>query len=106
MIALWNNLDNPGRIRAGQQLAIYLDDAGFSAKEQQQLASLTQKRAPSVSSPSAEGQITYYQVKKGDTLWTISRQFDLNMDKLRRWNSLTSDLIHPGTKLLIKTASL
>ncbi|MDR9501129.1 MAG: LysM peptidoglycan-binding domain-containing protein [Desulfurivibrionaceae bacterium] len=106
MIALWNNLDNPGRIRAGQQLAIYLDDAGFSAKEQQQLASLTQKRAPSSPSPAAAGQITYYQVKKGDTLWTISRQFDLNMDKLRRWNSLTSDLIHPGTKLLIKTASL
>ncbi len=107
MIAIWNNLDDLGRIRAGQQLAIYLDDASFAKKEQERLASLATPIVPPASSEqTADGKLIYYNVKQGDSLWTISRQFNLNMDKIRRWNSLKDDVIHPGTKLLIKTASL
>ncbi len=106
MIAIWNNLDDLGRIRAGQQLAIYLEDATFAKKEQERLASLATASLPPASPQSVDGKVIYYHVKRGDTLWNISRQFNLNMDKIRRWNSLDNDVIHPGTKLLIRTASL
>ncbi len=106
MIAIWNNLEDLGRIRAGQQLAIYLDDASFAKKEQERLASLSAPIELPSTSESTDSKVIYYHVKQGDTLWTISRQFKLNMDKIRRWNSLKNDIIHPGTKLLIRTASL
>jgi membrane-bound lytic murein transglycosylase D len=107
MVALWNNLDNLGHIRAGQQLAIYLDDASFAKKEQEHLATLAQNsEAPASAQIEADDRIIYYHVKQGDTLWAISRQFNLNMDKIRRWNSLTDDVIQPGTRLLIRTASI
>lgn len=107
MIAIWNNLDDLGRIRAGQQLAIYLDDASQAEREQERLARLAQSSTPPpTSSANPDGKVIYYQVKQGDSLWTIARRFNLEMDQIRRWNTLKNDTIHPGTKLLIRTASL
>ncbi len=109
MIAIWNNLDNLAQIRAGQQLAIYLEEG--KTPEKMTLASAPARSAAKTGITSTEqtasgGRVTYYHVKSGDTLWTISRQFKLTMDKIRRWNSLKDDVIHPGTKLLVKTAAL
>jgi membrane-bound lytic murein transglycosylase D len=108
LVAIWNNLDDLGRIRAGQQLAIYLDDAHQAKKAQEKFATLAKNSPPPTVTEveGGDGQIVYYNVKRGDTLWNISRQFNLDMEKIRRWNSLKDDVIHPGTKLLIRTASL
>lgn len=48
--------------------------------------------------------VTYYQVKGGDTIWSIARKFQLTPALIREWNQLTDDLIHPGHRLLIKVA--
>lgn len=43
-----------------------------------------------------------YTVKKGDTLWAISRQFDVSSMDLMKWNRITSTAqIKPGDELTI-----
>ncbi|WVP23652.1 LysM peptidoglycan-binding domain-containing protein [Bacillus licheniformis] len=38
-------------------------------------------------------------VQKGDTLWGISQKQGVNLQDLKEWNQLSSDLIIPGQKL-------
>ena len=42
-----------------------------------------------------------YTVKQGDNLWNIGRRYYLSVDRLKKMNDLTSDVIYPGQKLLI-----
>jgi membrane-bound lytic murein transglycosylase D len=107
MIAVWNDLDNIAKIRAGQKLAIYFGKGQKTAENTLASVQPPVKTGPTSTEETASGErVTYYHVKSGDTIWTISREFNLTMAKLRRWNSLKNDVIHPGTKLLVKTAGL
>ncbi|PID30878.1 MAG: hypothetical protein CR982_00745 [Candidatus Cloacimonadota bacterium] len=43
-----------------------------------------------------------YRVKRGDSLWKISRMFNVNMKKLKGWNKIGSrGIIKPGQRLVI-----
>ena len=100
MIVVWNNLPSMHEIRAGQQLAIYLNDAS-QAPSNQQLAVLQEATLPA-GIDTSKGKPFYYQVQQGDSLWTISQRFNLSIDQIRRWNSLKNDMLHPGTRLLVR----
>lgn len=115
MIAAWNDLADPSRIRAGQQLAFYLQDAntattgapvktaaGPAKKAGHSPQMLASKRRPAASEKSA---LTYYLVKGGDTLWSIAQKFQLTPQKIKRWNQMDDDVIHPGNRLLLKLAA-
>lgn len=43
-----------------------------------------------------------YTVKKGDTLWGISKKYNMNVEQIKEINSLDSDLIHVGDQLIVK----
>lgn len=45
----------------------------------------------------------YYTVKKGDTLYSISRAYNVSVDELKRLNNLTSDTLIIGQQLIIPT---
>ncbi len=89
-IADWNDLKSVNDIRAGQKLAIYLDDARRNAKQ----------------SRTEPQQHTYYQVQGGDSLWTIAKKFNLPVEEIRRLNKLEDDIIKPGVRLIIKESDL
>lgn len=42
-----------------------------------------------------------YIVQEGDSLWKIAKKFQLNVDFLKSYNRLVSDLLQPGTLLKI-----
>lgn len=43
----------------------------------------------------------YYIVQKGDSLWSISKKYNLSVDELKDINNLNSNLLSIGQKLLI-----
>lgn len=72
----WNTITNPHRIRVGQTLLIY--------NQQQPLAARTDE----------------YQVRRGDSLWRIARQFRVSIEDLLTWNKLSKrSVLRPGQRL-------
>ena len=45
--------------------------------------------------------VTYYTIKKGDTLGGIAKKFHCSVKQLKSWNNLTNDIIREGKKLKI-----
>ena len=52
------------------------------------------------------GQGIYYQVRNGDSLWTIARNHEVSPEEIKRWNNLQGNMIHPGNSLLLKRAKV
>lgn len=54
-----------------------------------------------------ESETEYYVVKKGDTLFGISRAYgdNVTIENLKKWNNLSSDLIIVGQKLIVNGAA-
>jgi hypothetical protein len=46
--------------------------------------------------------IETYTVLRGDSLWSISKKFDVTVDEIKKWNGLKSDTIYVGQILKIK----
>ena len=111
LIVAWNGLVNMHKISEGQQLALYMSSTSPTPRSLPSVAtgvnessmlvlSDSSKKAPSASVHSDP--YTWYLVRSGDSLWTISRKFNTSPDSIKRWNNLKSNLIHPGSKLKLK----
>ncbi|MFT5089635.1 MAG: membrane-bound lytic murein transglycosylase D [Candidatus Latescibacterota bacterium] len=83
----WNNLKN-GLIRPGQELLVWTNRVP--------------RKAPSPLQIDTKGRKTH-TVLQGETLWELSRRFDVSIENLQGWNSLPGALIKPGQKLVVGT---
>ena len=92
LVAAWNDLSDINRIKAGQQLALYVTETAGTSN-------LVTTQAPVATKTHSASIPTFYNVKSGDSLWTISRRFKVTPGQLKKWNNLKSNLIHPGTRL-------
>jgi len=43
----------------------------------------------------------YHEVKPGETLFRLSRQYGVQVDKIKEWNHLNDNLIEVGQKLIV-----
>ncbi len=119
MIVEWNGLSSVHRIRAGQQLSLYINRNGKRADVAQTAYSTVAASSPErpgkksrVASLRADKKkihisasskpYRWYQVQDGDSLWTISRKFRTSTADIKKWNNLKSNLIHPGSRLKLK----
>jgi membrane-bound lytic murein transglycosylase D len=120
MIVAWNGLESAHKIRAGNQLALFIvDDTAVIAQAAKQLKA--DRNTPSTPGTSPNSQIVladtkkkvhqqqpaqslsrWYQVKRGDTLWNISQRFNTSPQQIKQLNNLKTNLIHPGNKLKLK----
>tara|TARA_B110000046_G_scaffold82214_1_gene90464 strand:+ start:1644 stop:2999 length:1356 start_codon:yes stop_codon:yes gene_type:complete len=93
-IQKWNKL-NSTLIRSGQNLAIWtLPIYTKNNKKVYVAANQNQK-----SSKLTVG--TTYQVRRGDSLWSISKNSNVSIARIKKLNKLNSNIIHPGQTLII-----
>lgn len=70
----------------------------------QELKLIPPTPAPIPSDPDgATGEVTTYSVKAGDTLWAISRRFNVTVNQIKQWNNLRSNFLSIGQRLSIGT---
>lgn len=109
IIMQWNGLRSIHKIRAGDQLALYIDQKtdvitiakGKNSDSRIVTLKETQKiKAKSTHLP--QPAVTYYWVRTGDSLWTIAKKFRVSTLDIKKWNNLQSNLIKPGKRLVIK----
>jgi len=78
----WNRLDSGSLIRSGQQLVIWKNGKGAPAG----------KRVRTIN----------YTVRSGDSLYSISRKYNVSIANLQRWNNLRKDkYLQPGQILKV-----
>jgi LysM repeat protein len=49
----------------------------------------------------AQGTPLYHEVKPGETLFRIARQYGVNVETIKHWNHLPDDVIEVGQKLVV-----
>jgi len=123
LIITWNGLENAHKIRAGQQLALYIEESGANVTVLSKATISTQIRKTKIAANSnnnglivlaeqkkslsqeskkqTETQISWYRVQRGASLWAIAKKFNLSTRQLKTWNNLKSNHIKPGIKLKI-----
>ena len=82
----WNNLDN-SLIKSGQLLKI----------NPHQNKTLTNTNL--VSKFITNNRFSH-TVREGQTLWEISRIYEIQLDSIKIWNNLTNSFITPGQNLI------
>ena len=109
LIVSWNELPSVNKIRTGQQLALYIEKRGSGSKNnrKQIIARQNGKTYPTLHANKKlkhkrrDSKTSWYMVQNGDSIWTISRKFNISPNIIKQINNLTSNLIHPGNKLKI-----
>jgi membrane-bound lytic murein transglycosylase D len=92
-LRVWNRLGWSNTIRPGQTLVVSAGAA--KAARPQTVAGKSKKDVGPVRK-------IVYQVRAGDTLWGIGKQFSVNTKQIMAWNELTADhILRPGDKLTL-----
>ena len=93
-----NQLSN-NTIRIGQKLMIPMSTGHYSSSTGQRLAS-------TASSTQGKRDKINYQVRRGDSMWKISRKYHVSIKQIAKWNGLSpKDPLRPGMKLTVWTDS-
>ena len=79
-----------------QQDTIYAHRASEFFKNRRTVASIGQGK-----SSSGDGNLTWYRIRRGDTLGGIARKFGVSVRQLRNWNGLRGNNIRAGRRLKI-----
>ena len=78
----WNRISDPRKLRAGQTLTLFQSPAPKAAK--------------------ARSGTIRHTVRRGDSLWSIARHYDVRVKDLMRWNDLSKNVvIQPGQSIKI-----
>ena len=86
-----NNLSST-TVQAGTKLVIGTENSDIVAKTSQIAKFETSKKYKPEK---------LYQVKKGDSLFSISKQFSVPVADIKKWNEMKDEKIQPGMKLKI-----
>ncbi|WP_229254243.1 lytic transglycosylase domain-containing protein [Dyadobacter sp. NIV53] len=96
----WNHL-RKSVIKKGQKLVIMKEVKEVVPAKKEHFANLDQ---PERKVKKDRGiKMRYHTVQHGDTLWTISQRYGLQLDHLKKANKIRGNEIKPGQKLIISS---
>ena len=104
-ILAMNDIRSAGRLKPGSELVIPEATAGRAmgrvlASESRRGAAQQGRRIASVSASVSDSRSVTHVVKRGETLTAISRRYDVRIDEIRRWNSMSrSKKLSPGSRI-------
>lgn len=88
-------------IHPGQNLLIPISTSSNRGKQYSRSSKSSGNKKTVSSSASTKNPVTV-SVRKGDTLWSLSRRYKVSLNELARWNQINvNDLLHMGQKLKI-----
>ena len=91
-LAAWNGISRKSVLRPGQKLTVWSKQAVAQPTGAPSGAEVTGQTTQRVT----------YTVRRGDSLWAISRRYGVSVGALRRWNDLPrTRLLKPGQELRI-----
>jgi membrane-bound lytic murein transglycosylase D len=103
-LAKLNGISSRARVKAGQRLVVSSQPRTASASKDQAEPAKTEASEPKAdaASPKATASKKTYRVRRGDTLWGISKKFGVSKDALLKVNSMDDgSSIRKGQTLLI-----
>ena len=89
-IRQWNGLFYGQHIYPNQKLTLYVPK-NFNGVSKNSSANLR----------SLDKDAVYYTVRRGDTLWDISKKYNVSLGQLKKLNKLNGSKIKPGEKIKI-----
>jgi membrane-bound lytic murein transglycosylase D len=87
----WNDLSGNG-IVLGQKLIVSKSGG----------AVVTSKSADTQKASNSIGITKYHTVANGETLYSISRKYDSNVNDIKKWNNISDNNIMVGSKIIVK----
>ncbi len=93
-----NDLTAESKLAVGQKLTIRNVPSGFPVGQV-----ITSSALPATTRPTAPTQPAYqiHTVEKGETMYRISKQYNVPIEKIQEWNQLSDATVKEGQKLKI-----
>ena len=98
-VAQFNQFKTTKTLRKNQEVLVPVGNVAAMPKISR--ASSPSAPVKAAYEPIPAGNRVNYVVQSGDTLWNISRKFNVTVSQLRKWNQLRRSSIFPGQKLVI-----
>ena len=100
-IQRWNKLGSSTLLHPGRRLTVYYR----TTKTKQSRVQVAKKKStPRSAPPSGAGSTVLHRVRRGETLWSISRRYRTSVRQICNWNGISaSEVLMPGTTLSIYT---
>ena len=87
----WNDVPSSKRLRPGKKLTIRKSKKSSSRKPTR------------LASSEKADEILFHTIRRGDTLWGISRAYGVSIRQLRKWNDISSSKrLRPGKRIIVR----
>lgn len=105
----WNNLSGKAKIRPGQKLVVSAPVVAVVQVPEQVsdsavIAAVTAPAEPTFVEKASSTIV--HMVRRGETLWDISKKYDVSVAEIKKWNKLNSNHLLPKQKIKILASAV
>jgi membrane-bound lytic murein transglycosylase D len=96
----WNKLRN-NNLMTGDKLKIIKNERVVTTVRKEIKADKNATETAVTSNEATENPTDFYEVQKGDNLFSIAKKFNVSLEDLKKWNNLNDSNVEQGSKLAL-----